>query len=79
MIMEYTSGVPAKTSLRTTTSRTNYNGIYLQGSSDNIIKNNKISNNWDGIELSYSNKNIIYLNNFINNTNQVYSYYSTNI
>ena len=58
----------------------NWIGIYLDGSSNNIISGNDCSNNeWYGIRLSESYNNVIYLNNFLNNRDDTDSRSSTNI
>jgi len=48
--------------------QTFYYGVYLFGSSDNIIiGNNVTTNSWDGITLNYSSSNYISGNNIANN------------
>ena len=56
----------------------NYNGVYLYGSSDNIVsRNNVTGNDYDGISLQHSSKNDISGNNMADNYNGVYFYESS--
>ncbi len=50
-------------------------GIHFSVSSNNILKNNILSNNYYGIKIGYSNNNKIY-NNLLNNTNNI-NFYGT--
>ena len=55
-------------------------GIWLDGSSNNTVSGNNITNNEFGILLQFeSDHNSIYLNNFIDNTYSYYIYNSINI
>jgi len=54
-------------------------GIYLDHSSNQIIRRNEISNNLEfGIKSFYSDNNVVYQNNFINNSFQAKCIHSIN-
>jgi len=54
------------------------NGIWVEWSDGNVIRENNVKNNYRGIGLYKSNNNKIYHNNFINNTEQLYNNQSSN-